>query len=166
MAVPRVTDVYSALPSITGKFELEYEGELKGAETIARELVRNAVANVAEGYLTHLDPRRVIEWFDLGGSLQLGDTMSADDVLTHARAVQGLVDLAQEAGIPKGASAPMLAAGVDFVLEGLYATKKISRSDERGYHASDTPVRRPSREGPSLEDEPRIPAGGKKKYYN
>jgi magnesium chelatase subunit I len=165
VAVPRVTDVYAALPSMTGKFELEYEGELKGAETIARELVRNAVANVAEGYLTHLDPRRVTEWFDLGGSLQLGDTMSADDVLTHARAVQGLVDLAEEAGVPKGASAPMLAAGVDFVLEGLYATKKISRSDERGYHASDTPVRRPQRES-SLEDEPRIPAGGKKKYYN
>jgi len=166
IAVPRVTDVYAALPSMTGKFELEYEGELKGAEAIARELVRNAVANVAEGYLTHLDPRRVVEWFDLGGSLQLGDTMSADDVLTHARAVQGLVDLAEEAGTPKGSSAPMLAAGVDFVLEGLYATKKISRSDERGYHASDTPVRRPTREAPSLEDEPRIPAGGKKKYYN
>ncbi|HEV8395425.1 MAG TPA: hypothetical protein VGQ37_14195 [Vicinamibacterales bacterium] len=165
IAVPRVTDVYAALPSMTGKFELEYEGELKGAEAIARELVRNAVANVAEGYLTHLDPRRVIEWFDLGGSLQLGDTMSADDVLTHARAVQGLVDLAEEAGTPKGASEPMLAAGVDFVLEGLYATKKISRSDERGYHASETPVRRPARES-SLEDEPRIPAGGKKKYYN
>jgi magnesium chelatase subunit I len=165
VAVPRVTDVYSALPSMTGKFELEYEGELKGAEAIARELVRNAVANVAEGYLTHLDPRRVIEWFDLCGSLQLADTMSADDVLTHARAVQGLVDLAEEAGTPKGASAPLLAAGVDFVLEGLYATKKISRSDERGYHASDTPVRRPSRET-TMEDEPRIPAGGKKKYYN
>jgi magnesium chelatase subunit I len=165
LAVPRVTDVYAALPSMTGKFELEYEGELKGAEAIARELVRNAVSNVAEGYLTHLDPRRVIEWFDLGGSLQLADTMSADDVLTHARAVQGLVDLAHEAGIPAQASAPLLAAGVDFVLEGLYATKKISRSDERGYHASDTPVRRPTRE-PSLEDEPRVQSGGKKKYYN
>jgi magnesium chelatase subunit I len=165
-AVARVTDVYAALPSITGKFEMEYEGELKGAETVARDLIRAAVATVADGYLSHLETRGVIEWFDLGGSLQLGDTMSADDVLTHARAVQGLVDLAQEAGIPKGASAPMLAAGVDFVLEGLYATKKISRSDERGYHASDTPARRPAREAPSLEDEPRIPAGGKKKYYN
>ena len=29
--VARVTDVYAALPSITGKFELEYEGELRGA---------------------------------------------------------------------------------------------------------------------------------------
>ena len=38
--VPRVTDIYAALPSMTGKFELEYEGELKGAEHVARELVR------------------------------------------------------------------------------------------------------------------------------
>ena len=32
VVVPRVTDIYAALPSITGKFELEYEGELHGAE--------------------------------------------------------------------------------------------------------------------------------------
>src|SRR5690606_37403979 len=31
-AVARVNDIYAALPSITGKFEMEYEGELKGAE--------------------------------------------------------------------------------------------------------------------------------------
>ena len=73
MAVPRVTDVYAALPSITGKFELEYEGELKGAETVGRELIRGAVATVADGYLSHLDTRQVIDWFDLGGSLQLDD---------------------------------------------------------------------------------------------
>ena len=34
IVVPRVTDLYAALPSITGKFELEYEGELRGAETV------------------------------------------------------------------------------------------------------------------------------------
>ena len=31
--VPRVIGLYAALPSMTGKFELEYEGELKGADT-------------------------------------------------------------------------------------------------------------------------------------
>jgi magnesium chelatase subunit I len=166
VAVPRVTDVYAALPSITGKFELEYEGELKGAETIGRELIRAAVANVADGYLAHLETRQVIEWFDLGGSLQLGDTMGAEDVLKHAREVQGLIELAHAAGIPAKASPPLLASGVDFVLEGLYAMKKIGRSEERGYHATETPVRRPSRE-PSFNDEPTmLPGGGKKKYYN
>jgi len=166
-AVARVTDIYAALPSITGKFEMEYEGELKGAETVARELIRAAVANVADAYLSHLETRQVIEWFDLGGSLQLSDTMSAKDVLSHAREVQGLIELAHAAGIAKHAPAPLLAAGIDFVLEGLYATKKISRSEERGYHGADTPVRRPSRDATFDEDTPapRIPQG-KKKYYN
>jgi len=98
--VARVTDVYAALPSITGKFEMEYEGELKGAETVGRELIRAAVANVADGYIAHLETRQVIEWFDLGGSLQLADTMGTKVVLGHARDVQGLVELAHAAGIP------------------------------------------------------------------
>jgi magnesium chelatase subunit I len=166
VAVTRVTDVYAALPSITGKFELEYEGELKGAEMVARELIRASVATVADGYLAHLDSRRVVEWFDLGGSLQLGDMLSANDVLEHARNVQGLAELAHQAGIPANASAPLLAAGVDFVLEGLYALKKISRSDERGYHGSEPAVRRPTRESMVREEPaPQVPTG-KKKYYN
>jgi magnesium chelatase subunit I len=165
VAVPRVTDVYAALPSITGKFEMEYEGELKGAETVARDLIRAAVATVADGYFSHLDTRRVVEWFDLGGSLQLSDTTTAADVLQHAGQVQGLVELAHAAGVPKNASKPLLAAGVDFALEGLYALKKISRSEERGYHASETAVRRPSRQERDFDETP-IPGGGKKKYYN
>ena len=166
VAVPRVTDVYAALPSITGKFEMEYEGELKGAEAVGRELIRAAVATIADGYLAHLQTRQIIEWFDLGGSLQLGDTMSAPDVLAHAREVQGLVELAHATGIPEAASPQLLASGIDFVLEGLYAMKKIGRSEDGGYHASDTPVRRPQRE-PAFDDDAPVPTGGgKKKYYN
>jgi magnesium chelatase subunit I len=166
VAVPRVTDVYAALPSITGKFEMEYEGELKGAETIARELIRAAVANVADGYLSHLETRQAIEWFDLGGSLQVSDTMSASDVLAHAGQVQGLMELAYAAGIPKDASPALLAAGIDFVLEGLYATKKLGRSEERGYHGADPAVRRPPREAHAEEEQPLRQAPKGKKYYN
>jgi magnesium chelatase subunit I len=146
---------------------MEYEGELKGAEAIGRELIRAAVANVADGYLSHLEPRQVIEWFDLGGSLQLSDSSSAEQVLGHAREVQGLTELAQAAGIPPKASDPLLAAGIDFVLEGLYALKRIGRSDERGYHAGEPPVRRPAREARQFNEDTPMPAGGgKKKYYN
>jgi len=92
--------------------------------------------------------------------------LSADDVIAHAKQVQGLVDLAHAAGIAGNAPAPLLASGIDFVLEGLYAMKKISRSEDRGYHGGEPPVRRPAREA-SLDDEPRMPSsGGKKKYYN
>jgi magnesium chelatase subunit I len=166
VAVPRVTDVYAALPSITGKFEMEYEGEMKGAEAIARDLIRAAVASVADGYLGHLDTRQVVEWFDLGGSLSLTDSTSAEELLSSTGQVQGLTELAQAAGVPTDASIPLLASGIDFVLEGLCATKKIGRNDEGGYRATETPGRRPAREA-AFADDMMMPSGGeKKKYYN
>jgi len=166
VAIPRVTDIYAALPSITGKFEMEYEGEMKGAEAIARELILAAVASVAEGYFGHLETRQVVEWFDLGGNLQLADSTSAEELLESTGQVQGLTELARAAGIPDDASAPLLASGIDFVLEGLCAMKKIGRSDERGYQATESPVRRPMREA-AFADEMTMPAReGKKKYYN
>src|SRR5690606_34064925 len=68
LAVPRVTDLYAALPSITGKFELEYEGELRGAEQVARDLIRSAVGVVFSSVFDGTDTRSVVEWFDLGGT--------------------------------------------------------------------------------------------------
>jgi magnesium chelatase subunit I len=166
LVVPRVTDIYAALPSITGKFELEYEGELRGAEQIARDLIRSAVGSVFTGIFDGVDSRTVIEWFDLGGSLPLSDTSSADDVIAQTRGVQGLRELATHAGLKPGAVAPAVASAVDFVLEGLYAQKKISRSDERGYGAAETAPRRGQRrEEVTLDEEIRMP-GSKKKYYN
>jgi magnesium chelatase subunit I len=166
LVVPRVTDVYAALPSITGKFELEYEGELRGAEQIARDLIRSAVGSVFTGMFDGIDTRTVVEWFDLGGSLPLSDTSSADEVIVQTQGVQGLGELAQRAGLPAGAAAPTVASAIDFVLEGLYAQKKIGRSDERGYSAAEpAPRRNARREEVSLDEEIRMPTG-KKKYYN
>ena len=63
--VPRVSDIYASLPSLTGKIELEYEGELKGAEHVARELVRQAVATVFDGHARrHRAHDRIIDWFE------------------------------------------------------------------------------------------------------
>jgi magnesium chelatase subunit I len=165
--VPRVTDLYSALPSITGKFELEYEGELRGAEQVARDLIRSAVGTVFTGVFDGVDTKTVVEWFDLGGSLPLSDATSAADVIAQTRSVQGLRELADRTGVTSGVAAPMMASAIDFVLEGLYAQKKISRSEERGYSAgTETTSRRgPKREDATLEEELRLP-GGKKKYYN
>jgi magnesium chelatase subunit I len=166
LVVPRVTDVYAALPSITGKFELEYEGELRGAEQIARDLIRSAVGSVFIGMFDGVDTRKVVEWFDLGGSLPLSDSSSADDVIAQSRTVQGLRELAESAGLPPGAPAPLVASAIDFVLEGLYAQKKISRTDERGYSGAETAPRRTTRRDEvTLDDDIRMP-NSKKKYYN
>ncbi len=165
--VARVTDVYAALPSITGKFEMEYEGELKGADNVARDLIRASVANVFAERFDNVDLRRVIEWFDLGGSLQSADTSSAKELLAQARGVQGLLELAEHLQLGSKASEPALASGVDFVLEGMYAQKKISRSDERGYHAAEPAQRRPATRAAERDIEEGFPLpSGKKKYYN
>ena len=61
-----------------------------------------------------------------------------------------------------------MASAIDFVLEGLTAQRKISRSDERGYSAgTEQTVRRPQarREEPPVDDDFQLP-GRKKKYYN
>jgi magnesium chelatase subunit I len=173
-AVARVTDVRAALPSMTGRFELEYEGELKGADQIARDLVRAAVSTVFDGYLPETDARSVIDWFDGGGTISLDDSSSASAVVTAARQVPGLLDLAHRAGVPPDAPAPSLASGIDFVLEGLAAQKKISRSDE-GAYAGGEPVRRAPRPDPRTpvlapddDDEDSGPSTPpkKKRYYN
>ena len=165
--VPRVSDVYAALPAITGKFELEYEGELRGADNVAREIIRSAVGTVFGGIFAASDYSQVGEWFDLGGTLQAEDTLAADALLQRTGVVQGLHDLARQAGLGADTSKPLLAAAVDFVLEGLYAHKKISRSEDRQYQGVEQP-RRPQRTAPAdsvLERE--LPmAGNKKKYYN
>jgi magnesium chelatase subunit I len=113
------------------------------------------------------DTRAVVEWFDLGGSLPLSDTTPADEVISLTRGVHGLRDLAERAGVRPGAPTPVVASAIDFILEGLYAQKKIGRTDERGYTASAeaAPRRTSRREEAALEEEIRIP-GGKKKYYN
>ena len=170
LIVTRATDLYAALPAMTGKFELEYEGELKGADVVARELVRSAVSRVFDGFFPDADVRPIVEWFDLGGTLNLGDSVAAHDVITQSRGVQGLLDVAYRAGIAPDAPAPLVASAIDFVLEGLYSQKKIGRTDERGYHGTE-PVRRPQA-APSRtpvltpddeeDDQPRK----KKRYYN
>ena len=166
VVVPRVTDVYAALPSITGKFELEYEGELRGAEQVARDLIRSAVGSVFTGMFDGTDTRTVVEWFDLGGALTLGDHSSSDEVIAQTRCVQGLRELAEHAGLGAGAAAPAVASAIDFVLEGLYAQRKISRSDDRRYSAAESaPRQRSRRDEPAMDDTIPMPSG-KKKYYN
>jgi magnesium chelatase subunit I len=165
VVVPRVTDIYAALPSITGKFELEYEGELRGAEQVARDLIRSAVGTVFSEMFDSVDTRTVVEWFDLGGSLPMTDLTPADEVIAQTRGVQGLRELSEHAGLKPGAPTPAVASAIEFVLEGLYAQKKIGRNEEGRYSASpDAAPRRPRAEEPRLD--PDIRPAGKKKYYN
>ncbi len=164
--VPRVTDIYASLQAITGKFELEYEGELKGADTIARELIRTAVGNVFAGYFEGANVRQIVEWFELGGALQIGDTSPAVEVVEATGQVQGLVELAARAGVEPDAAAPSLASAIDFILEGLYSQKQLSRSEQWRYEAIEQPRHEIRHADQLFEPEPRVKGKRGKKYYN
>lgn len=135
LAVARVSDVYAALPAMTGKLELEYEGELKGAETIARELVRGAVGRVYSKYFANADLQPVVHFFEMGGELKLDEYATAEDAMGQLRRIQGLLEQVDRLGVPAKSGAAQVAAAAEFVLEGLWAHKRISRNEERGYYA-------------------------------
>lgn len=134
-AAARITDVYSAIPSMTGKIELEYEGELRGADNVARELIRAAVGKVFTRYMGETNLQPVVQWFEIGGELKIPEMSSTEEAFRQLEKIQGLMEHIGRLGI-NGKSNPALAtAAAEFILEGLWAHRRISRNEERGFHA-------------------------------
>jgi magnesium chelatase subunit I len=137
VAVPRVMDIYAALPSITGKLELEYEGELKGGDAVARELIKSAVGKVYTGYFDGVNVAQIVQWFELGGSLKLDETQDSSAIVKQLAGIQGLMDKTAALGL--GASEPdaLRASAAEFILEGLYAHRRLNRNEELGFTAGE-----------------------------
>lgn len=133
--VPRISDVYAALPSLTGKFELEYEGELMGAENVGRELIREAVGEVFSVYLGAADLRPIVSFFEAGGSLRLREEAPSAELVGQLEKVPGLMPHIAALGASPSDPLPVQVAAAEFVLEGLWAQRKIGRSDERVFSA-------------------------------
>ena len=146
MATPRILDVYAALPSITGKLELEYEGELKGGDTVAKELIRSAVGKVYDKYLEGTNVAQIVQWFDLGGTLKLDDAVDSASVVKRLEPIQGLMDKTRVLGVKADDPDSVRASAAEFILEGLYAHRRISRSEERGFTAEEKKRETPGRE--------------------
>src|SRR5437879_4842779 len=131
--VPRVADVYAALPAITGKLELEYEGELQGPETIAKELIRRAAGGTFEGRVGGANVDDIVHWFDEGGALKTAVDERSEALLKGFSVVPGLLDLVETVGLAGKREPAAMVAACELVLEGLVAEKRISRSEEMGY---------------------------------
>jgi magnesium chelatase subunit I len=145
--VPRISDVYAALPAITGKLELEYEGEMKGADHVGRELIRTAIAKTYDEYFTGANMQQVVQWFDLGGEIQLEDSISATEALDNLKGIQGLIEKVSSLRVSQKDSAEQQVSAAEFILEGLHAHKRIGRSEERVFKAGEKkpePVREKS----------------------
>jgi magnesium chelatase subunit I len=135
--VPRISDVYAALPAITGKLELEYEGEMKGADHVSRELIRTAIAKTFDDYFSGVDMRQIVQWFDLGGEIKVSESAGAREVLETVRGIQGLMEKVSALGVSPKDSVESLVSAAEFVLEGLHAHKRIGRTEERVFIAGE-----------------------------
>ncbi|MGA3106710.1 MAG: magnesium chelatase [Terriglobales bacterium] len=161
LVVPRISDIYAALPAITGKLELEYEGEMKGADHVSRELIRTAVAKAYDTYLHGVNMNQVVQWFDLGGEIQLGDNAGAQEVLEGLTQIQGLMDKLTKLNIGPKESAEIQVSAAEFILEGLHAHKRIGRNEERVFSAGEKPPKKQER-----VFEPEEPGFGRKRGFN
>jgi magnesium chelatase subunit I len=151
LVVPRISDLFAALPGITGKLELEYEGEMRGADTVVRELIHSAVGKIYDRYFNGTDTQPIEQWFNLGGTVKLDDNQPAASALTDLQQIHGLFDKLSPTGVQAEDPPARVVAAAEFLLEGMVAHRKISRSEERVFKAQDKTGR--TQERPDVERE-------------
>lgn len=131
--VARIIDIYSSLSAITGKLELEYEGELKGGEAVAQDIVRNAIGQAFARRAFGIMTDDIVQYFEQEQFLKIPDTVATSELTQLIADVPSLLSAAQQ--LAESDSPQDIAVAAEFILEGLYARKQIARSEERGYSA-------------------------------
>jgi magnesium chelatase subunit I len=145
LVVPRMSDIYAAMPGITGKLELEYEGEMRGADVVVRDLIRAAIGKIFDKYFSGTNTQQIEQWFNLGGTVRIDDDQPSQAILEELKQIQGLFPQLSPISV-KASDAPEVAVGgAEFLLEGMYAHKRLSRSEERGFSAQEKATRKQER---------------------
>ena len=148
----RVIDLSAAIPAMSGKLELVYEGEQEGAHKVATTIIGNAVRAVFEQHFPGVYATRaragrdkreavpqreegpykpVIDYFAKGKRLELTDESPDTDFSKQLKAVPELEALTKQymADLTGGA----LAVGMEFVLEALHQSSLLAKQDiDRG----------------------------------
>ncbi len=131
----RIADLFSVLPSITGKVELVYEGELEGAVNVAQMLIGKALRTMFAGKFPNPEKAKkskqgnayatILNWFNDGYNVEL---MSQLDDLAYQNAlltVEGLGEFIKEK-YPKEPEAEKVLL-MELVLHGLAEFSQLSR---------------------------------------
>ncbi len=146
--VPRISDVYAALPAMTGKIELEYEGELVGAAAIARELIRRAADATFQGRAGGVNVDDIVMWFDeVVRFVRWKRRQRSPAVLQALDTIPGLLHVVHHVGLAVAGDTAVEVAACELVLEALVARKRISRSDGGRYtRTTPEPRRKPNQD--------------------
>ncbi|MDD5562443.1 MAG: hypothetical protein PHQ91_01900 [Thermoanaerobaculaceae bacterium] len=133
---PRLVDVHMLLPAITGKVEMVYEGEQKGAEIVARALIGAAVKKRFAARFPALgrdagggDDKGpyapIVAWFAAGNEVTLSDEQPFAAYERELGRVPGLAALADG----HGETPQERAFAAEMILEGLHQHTKLARED-------------------------------------
>jgi magnesium chelatase subunit I len=114
---------------------------MRGADTVVREIIRTAVARVFDEYFAGEKTDQIEQWFNLGGTVQLNDLQPAADSLAELKQIQGLFERLTPLQITAKTSPEIAVSAAEFLLEGMYAHKRLSRTEERSFSAGEKKIR-------------------------
>ena len=122
-AVPRVSDLPFVVPTLSGKVELETIEDGR-EDQIIEKLIQGAVVAVFNRLYNLADLEPIVARFKAGISVEVGEMTSSEDYKGLLNTIEGLDEALQivEAGSPGE-----VAAGTEFILEGLHLNKRLNK---------------------------------------
>jgi magnesium chelatase subunit I len=125
--VARVGDAVSVTSTLRGKVEFESGEEGREVEVLSH-LLRTSVAETFRTRLAGLDLSSFVNLVADGGSVETGDLVGSDEVLRQVGTVPGLAKVLDRLDLGDAPNRGEAAAGVEFVLEGLHLTRRMSKA--------------------------------------
>jgi magnesium chelatase subunit I len=129
--VARVGDLPGMVTTLRGKVEFEVSEEGR-EEEILNHLLRRAIAETFRARLGGADLNGLLVKFEEGGSIESGELVSATELLRRTGEVPGLARIMARLGMEGRESFGEAAAAIEFVLEGLYLIRRLSKDTSDG----------------------------------
>jgi magnesium chelatase subunit I len=130
-AVPRVSDLGHLHASSMGKVELDMMGSHQMSEKqVIEAIVAEAIKTVFEEYVDRHGLDEVADVFSKGVKIEVGDMLPSRHYAERLKRVPRAWDKAFE--VNPSENEAVRASCVEFVLAGLYASDRISRSQKHG----------------------------------
>jgi magnesium chelatase subunit I len=130
-AVPRISDLGHLYASSLGKLELDLMGSHQMSERqVLDAVLAEAIAAVFSEYVDKHGLAEIAEIFSQGVKIEVGDMLPSSHYAELVKRVPPIWDKAFEVNASENEA--VRASCVEFVLAGLYATDRISRSQHRG----------------------------------
>jgi magnesium chelatase subunit I len=138
-AVARVSDLVGLVGSSRGKIELQMTEETGEEDKLLGRIIEEAVKTIFD---QHFDPkqfRNIVEYFESGNTIEVGDRVPAAQILKRIEAVRefrkqverGAAEL--DAKLAATPLRPQLEASVaEFILDGLYTHNRLNKKQKSG----------------------------------